>query len=34
MLKKALEEFEKALAIEPNYPLARQAVEAIQQQLQ
>lgn len=34
MLKKALEEFEKALAIEPNYRLARQAVEAIQQQLQ
>lgn len=34
MLKKALEEFEKALAIEPNYTFARQAVEAIHQQLQ
>jgi tetratricopeptide (TPR) repeat protein len=34
MLKKALEEFEKALAIEPNYTFARQAAEAIQQQLQ
>ncbi|MEK7783324.1 MAG: tetratricopeptide repeat protein [Candidatus Binatota bacterium] len=33
MLKKALEEFEKALAIEPNYTFARQAAEAIQQQL-
>ncbi|SRR5712692_3641327 len=34
MLKKALEEFEKALAIEPNYRPAREAIEAIQQQLQ
>lgn len=34
MLKKALEEFEKALTIEPNYLFARQAVEAIHQQLQ
>ncbi len=34
MLKKALEEFQKALAIEPDYPFARQAIEAIQQQLQ
>lgn len=34
MLKKAVEEFEKALAIEPNYTSARQAIEAIQQQLQ
>jgi tetratricopeptide (TPR) repeat protein len=34
MLKKALEEFEKALAIEPQYSLARQAIETIQQQLQ
>ena len=33
MLKKALEEFEKALAIEPTYTFARQAVEAIHQQL-
>ena len=33
MLKKALEEFERALAIEPNYTSARQAIEAIQQQL-
>ncbi len=33
MLKKALEEFEKALIIEPNYTFARQAAEAIQQQL-
>ena len=33
MLKKALEEFEKALAIDPNYTFARQAMEAIQQQL-
>lgn len=34
MLKKAMEEFEKALAIEPDYTFARQAIEAIQQQLQ
>ena len=34
MLKKALEEFQKELAIEPNYTLARQAIEAIQAQLQ
>ena len=34
MLKKALEEFEKAVVIQPNYPPARQAIEAIQQQLQ
>ncbi len=34
MLKKALEEFEKALAIEPNYTFARQAIEAIKQKLQ
>lgn len=34
MLKKALEEFDKALAIEPNYTFAREAAEAIQQQLQ
>jgi len=33
MLKKALEEFEKALAIEPDYTFARQAIEAIHQQL-
>ena len=34
MLKKALEEFDKALSIEPNYSLAREAKEAILQQLQ
>ncbi len=34
MLKKAVEEFEKALAIEPNYTFAREAIEAIRQQLQ
>ena len=34
MLKKAIEEFEKALAMEPNYLFARQAVEAIHRQLQ
>jgi tetratricopeptide (TPR) repeat protein len=34
MLKKALEEFDEALAIEPQYSLARQAKEAILQQLQ
>lgn len=34
MLKKAMEEFEKALAIQPDYPFARQALKAIQQQLQ
>jgi tetratricopeptide (TPR) repeat protein len=34
MLKKALEEFEKAVSIEPNYTVARQALEAIRQQLQ
>ncbi|MGH7829648.1 MAG: tetratricopeptide repeat protein [Candidatus Binatia bacterium] len=34
MLRKALEEFDKALSIEPNYALARQAKEAILQQLQ
>ncbi len=34
MLKKALEEFEKALIIEPGYLFARQAVEAIHLQLQ
>jgi tetratricopeptide (TPR) repeat protein len=34
MLKKALEEFEQALAIEPNYTLARQAIEAVEHQLQ
>jgi tetratricopeptide (TPR) repeat protein len=33
MLKKALEEFEKALAIDPTYTFARQAIEAIHQQL-
>lgn len=33
MLKKAVEEFEKALAIEPNYTFAQQAIEAIHQQL-
>ncbi len=33
MLKKALEEFEQALAIEPDYTFARQAVEAIHHQL-
>lgn len=33
MLKKALEEFEKALTMEPNYTFARQAIEAIKQQL-
>ncbi len=34
MLKKALEEFEKALTFEPNYTAAREAIEAIHQQLQ
>jgi tetratricopeptide (TPR) repeat protein len=34
MLRKALEEFEKALSIEPGYTSARQAIEAIHQQLQ
>jgi len=34
MLKKALEEFQQALAIEPKYTLARQAIDAVQQQLQ
>jgi tetratricopeptide (TPR) repeat protein len=34
MLKKAMEEFEKALAIEPEYSPARQFLEALQQQLQ
>ncbi len=34
MLKKAIEEFEKALAIEPSYAFAREAIEAIRQQLQ
>jgi tetratricopeptide (TPR) repeat protein len=34
MLKKALEEFQQALAIEPQYTLARQAIEAVEQQLQ
>jgi Tfp pilus assembly protein PilF len=34
MLKKALEEFEKALDLDPNYTPALQAVEAIRQQLQ
>ncbi|MGH7773816.1 MAG: tetratricopeptide repeat protein [Candidatus Binatia bacterium] len=34
MLKKALEEFEKALNIDPSYTFARQAIEAIKQQLQ
>ena len=34
MLKKALEEFQQALAIEPKYTLARQAIEAVEQQLQ
>ncbi len=34
MLKKALEEFQRALAIEPKYTLARQAIDAVQQQLQ
>lgn len=33
MLKRALEEFEKALVLEPNYTFAREAVEALQQQL-
>ncbi len=33
MLKKAVEEFEQALAIAPNYALAREAIDAIQQQL-
>ncbi|HEY2988961.1 MAG TPA: tetratricopeptide repeat protein [Candidatus Binatia bacterium] len=33
MLKKALEEFEQALAIQPDYTLAREAIEGIQQQL-
>ena len=33
MLKKAVEEFEQALAIEPNYTLAREAIDAVQQQL-
>jgi Tfp pilus assembly protein PilF len=34
MLVKAMEELEKALAIEPDYSPARQFLEAIQQQLQ
>jgi tetratricopeptide (TPR) repeat protein len=34
MLKKALEEFGKALEIQPDYTSAREAVEAIKQQLQ
>jgi tetratricopeptide (TPR) repeat protein len=34
MLKKALQEFQEALAIEPKYTLARQAIEAVEQQLQ
>lgn len=34
MMKKALEEFEKALAIEPNYTSAREAAEAVRRQLQ
>jgi tetratricopeptide (TPR) repeat protein len=34
MLKKALEQFQQALAIEPKYTLARQAIEAVEQQLQ
>lgn len=34
MLRRALEEFEKALTLEPNYAFARQAIEAIRQQLQ
>ena len=34
MLKKALEEFQKALVIEPNHLFARQAVESIELQLQ
>ncbi|HEY6197973.1 MAG TPA: tetratricopeptide repeat protein [Candidatus Binatia bacterium] len=34
MLKKALEEFQRALAIEPKYTLARQAIDAVEQQLQ
>ncbi|MGH7847346.1 MAG: tetratricopeptide repeat protein [Candidatus Binatia bacterium] len=34
MLKKAMEEFEKALAIDPGYSPARQFLDAIQQQLQ
>jgi tetratricopeptide (TPR) repeat protein len=34
MLKKALEEFQQALAIEPKYTLARQAIDAVEQQLQ
>lgn len=34
MLKKAVEEFEKALTIEPNYSFAREAIEAIRGQLQ
>jgi tetratricopeptide (TPR) repeat protein len=34
MLKKALDEFQQALAIEPKYTLARQAIEALEQQLQ
>jgi tetratricopeptide (TPR) repeat protein len=33
MLKKAMEEFEQALAIAPNYALAREAIDTIQQQL-
>jgi len=33
MLNKAVEEFEKALAIEPNYTFAREAIEAIRGQL-
>jgi tetratricopeptide (TPR) repeat protein len=34
MLRKAIEEFERALEIEPDYVFARQALEALQQHLQ
>jgi len=34
MLNKALEEFQKALAIEPDYAFALEAIETIRQQLQ
>ncbi|GIW42206.1 MAG: hypothetical protein KatS3mg076_2783 [Candidatus Binatia bacterium] len=33
MLQRAIEEFEKALAIEPNYPFARAALEALRRRL-
>ena len=34
MFKKAIEEFEKALAIEPDYPYAQKALAELRAQLQ